>query len=302
MRRGLTRVVESAGSGARPPFPHRSTSERTLLHITCAPRSARPLPRVARLSAPLLRREDDKTTSDPARVPALVLRDETSLVGLFAPIPNGSSARRFVAMPRGHAAATLWWGSAMPPRRALHATPPRDSMIVIGSLSVAGVALALQYGLRAAEQYRAARAAEEAANPTPPDPPAAGTAGADEQAQHKSSSQEQQQQQQQQQAAPEWTWEDAQKQAEELYARATNISFDSLKESAYARNFYQGGFEDKMSRREAALTLGVRESSDLARIKEAHRRLLRANHPDIGGSSYIASKVNEAKELLLKGR
>jgi DnaJ family protein C protein 19 len=68
----------------------------------------------------------------------------------------------------------------------------------------------------------------------------------------------------------------------------------------YATN--TGGFEDKMTRKEAALILGVRESSTPKRIKEAHRKLLILNHPDTGGSTFIAGKVNEAKELLLKGK
>ena len=66
--------------------------------------------------------------------------------------------------------------------------------------------------------------------------------------------------------------------------------------------YYEGGFEDTMTRREAALILGVRESSTSKRIKEAHRKLLILNHPDTGGSTYMAGKINEAKELLLKGK
>ncbi|KAL7562407.1 hypothetical protein ACA910_007725 [Epithemia clementina (nom. ined.)] len=66
--------------------------------------------------------------------------------------------------------------------------------------------------------------------------------------------------------------------------------------------YYEGGFEETMTRREAALILGVRESSSAARIKDAHRKLLIMNHPDTGGSTYIAGKINEAKELLIKGK
>ena len=66
--------------------------------------------------------------------------------------------------------------------------------------------------------------------------------------------------------------------------------------------YYEGGFEDSMTRREAALILGVRESSSAQRIKDNHRKLLILNHPDTGGSTYIAGKINEAKELLLKGK
>lgn len=66
--------------------------------------------------------------------------------------------------------------------------------------------------------------------------------------------------------------------------------------------YYDGGFEDTMTRREAALILGVRESSSPARVKDAHRNLLILNHPDTGGSTFLAGKLNEAKELLLKGK
>jgi DnaJ family protein C protein 19 len=76
----------------------------------------------------------------------------------------------------------------------------------------------------------------------------------------------------------------------------------SMFASWFARNFYDGGFEEKMSKREAALILGIRESAPVEKVKEAHRRILLANHPDRGGSAFVSAKVNEAKDLLLKGK
>ena len=87
--------------------------------------------------------------------------------------------------------------------------------------------------------------------------------------------------------------------ANEASATAEMFNFSS---TWFARNFYDGGFEDKMTKREAALILGVRESATSERIKDAHRRILVINHPDKGGSAYLGAKINEAKDLLLKGK
>ncbi|PGH08417.1 mitochondrial import inner membrane translocase subunit tim14 [Blastomyces parvus] len=65
--------------------------------------------------------------------------------------------------------------------------------------------------------------------------------------------------------------------------------------------FYKGGFEPRMNRREASLILELSERNmNKDKIRTHHRRLMLLNHPDRGGSPYIASKVNEAKELLEK--
>ncbi|KAK2175205.1 hypothetical protein NP493_743g00012 [Ridgeia piscesae] len=64
--------------------------------------------------------------------------------------------------------------------------------------------------------------------------------------------------------------------------------------------YYKGGFDPKMSKREAGLILGVSPSASKTKIKDAHKRIMLANHPDRGGSPYLASKINEAKDYLDK--
>ena len=81
-------------------------------------------------------------------------------------------------------------------------------------------------------------------------------------------------------------------------SQGSHKSFGAL---YWARQLYKGGFDDKMTRREAALILGVRESADSKRVQERHRKMLIANHPDHGGSTFLAGKINEAKDVLLKG-
>ena len=54
-----------------------------------------------------------------------------------------------------------------------------------------------------------------------------------------------------------------------------------------------------MTRAEAMHVLGLEEGASQEDIKEAHHRLMLKMHPDQGGSTYIASKINQAKELLL---
>ncbi|KAI0987326.1 hypothetical protein GJ496_005626 [Pomphorhynchus laevis] len=68
-------------------------------------------------------------------------------------------------------------------------------------------------------------------------------------------------------------------------------SFDGLK-------YYRGGFESKMTKREAGLILGVSAQSSNQRVREAYRRIMILNHPDKGGSPYIAAKINQAKDML----
>jgi preprotein translocase subunit Sec63 len=57
---------------------------------------------------------------------------------------------------------------------------------------------------------------------------------------------------------------------------------------------------NELSDREAREILGVHEGATKDEVKAAYKRLILKNHPDHGGSQYIAEKLNKAKDVLLK--
>ncbi len=55
----------------------------------------------------------------------------------------------------------------------------------------------------------------------------------------------------------------------------------------------------QMSREEAYAVLGLRPGASADEIRIAHRRLMMRCHPDHGGSDWLASRLNQAKDMLL---
>ena len=60
-----------------------------------------------------------------------------------------------------------------------------------------------------------------------------------------------------------------------------------------------GGAAAMMTRRQALQVLGLAAGASRQEIVDAHRRLMAKNHPDKGGSTFIAQQLNEAKRVLV---
>src|SRR3972149_729737 len=82
-----------------------------------------------------------------------------------------------------------------------------------------------------------------------------------------------------------------------LDRRDPRWSEDAQGDAAAGRGTASSG---KMSEQEAYQILGLETGASARDISRAHRTLMKKFHPDQGGSTYLAARINEAKEILLR--
>lgn len=73
-----------------------------------------------------------------------------------------------------------------------------------------------------------------------------------------------------------------------------NVESDPRARSASSSN------TGAMTEQEAHQILGLEAGATVAQIRKAHRGLMQRVHPDVGGSAFLAQRINEAKDFLLR--
>ena len=95
-------------------------------------------------------------------------------------------------------------------------------------------------------------------------------------------------------------WEEDQQSAQVLEAYLDRVHSTWREEGSKAGGGGAEAFgEGPMSRDEAYRILGLDPGAGTEEIKEAYHRLMAGLHPDHGGSTYLAAKINQAKDVLL---
>jgi hypothetical protein len=78
--------------------------------------------------------------------------------------------------------------------------------------------------------------------------------------------------------------------------------FTARKETSSDAPAARGESRDAMTREEAYRVLGLPPGATREQIVAEYRRLMKRVHPDQGGTTYLATRLNEAKALLLDDR
>ncbi len=67
----------------------------------------------------------------------------------------------------------------------------------------------------------------------------------------------------------------------------------------YIRNNNIRKTKSKITNDEAYKILGLKKNASISEVKEKYKKMIKYNHPDRGGSEYISSLINEAKNKLV---
>ena len=72
----------------------------------------------------------------------------------------------------------------------------------------------------------------------------------------------------------------------------------------FVRKYFSSSYRKRknnnmMSRKEALKILGLPDDATKKEILDSYHSLIKKNHPDLGGSDWITSQLNKAKETLL---
>ncbi len=70
--------------------------------------------------------------------------------------------------------------------------------------------------------------------------------------------------------------------------------------AGHREDAHHAGASGAMNREEALSLLGLTADATHSDISAAHKRLIQRLHPDRGGTDYLAAKINQAKDVLLK--
>lgn len=65
------------------------------------------------------------------------------------------------------------------------------------------------------------------------------------------------------------------------------------------QNNHQTATQTAMNKKQACEVLGIEPGASKEEIIRAHKRMMQKVHPDRGGSDYLASQINQAKDTLL---